>query len=609
MWVRFFLAVAAPACVFAAQALCPPTPAYSPCELTFELSSDELEAHPNPYRDLELEVEFRSPRFRTFSLAGFWDGDNRMVVRFAPTEAGPWDFRVLSNVASLSGRTGRIEATASDAPGFLRPRNTFHWGYTATDQPHLWMGDTVLRFGFLSQEDFTRLIAARARQKFNHIRGYVLGGAREMEAAFPSAAKPDPDYFRRLDGRIQAMNKQGIIADLVLAAGPSTLLDRFTDRRDRERLVRFLVARYAAFNITWQIFEEFESHPRGRELVAEIGHLLAKLDPYDHPRTTGAAVTAGSAAGDGWMSYLIHNSASDELGAIERQLYAVPIVNVGFTGERQAGAESGTDNFRRRLWNATMNGAYPTVAEGRLGTQKLDSAEVAQMSVWYEFFAGTRFWELRPYFDVDGGRALALEIPREDENPEGIEYIVYVEKPGPVEIVLQRHSYDVAWIDPATGRRVKQRDFRGDRLRLEPPDKLHDWVLHISRESRKQSLLRSYKFETHSILLQEIEQNPQRIPFEIEAPAGEVLPVDQPVRFAARLTRASRATRAMQWLWTGEVSAEGRGYRVLAVGQSGEMRIPADIAGRLPAVLNLRLLGMNANGKVYALDRVFRLEK
>ena len=44
------------------------------------------------------------------------------------------------------------------------------------------------------------------------------------------------------------------------------------------------------------------------------------------------------------------------------------------------------------------------------------------MTVWFDFFSDTRHWELEPYFDVDGGRALALE---------GIEYVVYVEKPGP----------------------------------------------------------------------------------------------------------------------------------------------------------------------------------
>ena len=39
------------------------------------------------------------------------------------------------------------------------------------------------------------------------------------------------------------------------------------------------------------------------------------------------------------------------------------------------------------------------------------------MTVWYDFFYNdTRYWELEPYYDVDGGRALALE---------DTEYVVY----------------------------------------------------------------------------------------------------------------------------------------------------------------------------------------
>jgi len=41
----------------------------------------------------------------------------------------------------------------------------------------------------------------------------------------------------------------------------------------------------------------------------------------------------------------------------------------------------------------------------------------------------TRFWELEPYFDIDGGRALYLA---------GVEYIVYLEKGGPVEVVTEK---------------------------------------------------------------------------------------------------------------------------------------------------------------------------
>ncbi len=190
---------------------------------------------------------------------------------------------------------------------------------------------------------------------------------------------------------------------------------------------------------------------------------------------------------------------------------------------------------------------------------------------------------------------------------EGIEYIVYVEKPGPVEIVLQNHKYDVAWVNPITGERLKQKEYKGTRLKIAPPDTPHDWVLHVSRESKKQGMLRSYKFASRPILMQEVEQTAQRVPYEIVEPSADTLSVAKPVRFAAKVTRETRGTRNMMWLWTGEVSADGQGYRVLGVGQEGEMRMPAGIAKRYPAVLSLRLAGMNANGKVYFLDKVYRL--
>src|SRR5690348_16799127 len=105
--------VAAP--VFA-QIPCEGTPAYSPCELQFELPT----AIANPYVSVELKAEFRSPRFRTFLMPAFWDGGRKMSIRFAPTEAGQWIYRTTSNVAGLDGKEGAFNATASEAPGYVK---------------------------------------------------------------------------------------------------------------------------------------------------------------------------------------------------------------------------------------------------------------------------------------------------------------------------------------------------------------------------------------------------------------------------------------------------------------------------------------------------------
>src|ERR1019366_8078866 len=100
---------------------------------------------------------------------------------------------------------------------------------------------------------------------------------------------------------------------------------------------------------------------------------------------------------------------------------------------------------------------------------------------------------------------------------------------------------------------------------------------------------------------QEIEANTAKVPFVVELPSGD-LSLSKPVTFSAKLTKESRATRSMMWVWTGDASGQGQGFRVLATSQKGTFPLPADLAATYPAVIHLRLYGINANGKVYEVD-------
>ena len=86
------------------------------------------------------------------------------------------------------------------------------------------------------------------------------------------------------------------------------------------------------------------------------------------------------------------------------------------------------------------------------------------MKIWFEFFADTRHWELEPYFDVDGARAVALE---------DVEYIIYADKPGPIEATIEKHSYDTVWLNPANGESTKVKDVKGEHFTGEAPDRAH----------------------------------------------------------------------------------------------------------------------------------------
>jgi len=324
--------------------------------------------------------------------------------------------------------------------------------------------------------------------------------------------------------------------------------------------------------------------------MKEIAGYLDELDAYHHPVSSGAAVTSAPLFDDHWMKYITYRSSDPQVGAIEHQIYAGPQVN-DFAA---AGSGSDAAAFRKQLWNSWMSGQYPEAT--------VPSEEAAKaMQVWYEFAAGTRHWDLEPFFDVDGGRGLCLPT---------VEYIIYVEKPGPVDVHLDdKHKWDVAWINPIDGERTELKDFKAEEFQGSPPDNSHDWVLHISREGHKAGMLKSYKFESWEIVMQDVEGIPDKVPFDIEQPKGDEFSLAVQPPFKVKLKKETKASKKMMYLWTGEVTADGQGYRVIGTGPEGVLNIPPGIASRFPAGIHVRVIGMNGYGKVYTADRNFQLNR
>ena len=75
-----------------------------------------------------------------------------MVVRFSPTEAGDWVYRVSGNLQRFENVAGQLAATVAENPalGFIRTANVHHFAHTDDNKnvPHLWTGDTSYRFAF-----------------------------------------------------------------------------------------------------------------------------------------------------------------------------------------------------------------------------------------------------------------------------------------------------------------------------------------------------------------------------------------------------------------------------------------------------------------------------
>lgn len=574
---------------------------YDPCEIEVELPAASLPEHPKPFASVELRAEFRSPKGgRTKVIPAFWDGGPRFVLRFSPDFEGRWDFRLISNIQSLDRHTGSFEAVEARTPGFIEVFNTRYFRYPLTNTAHYWMGTAMLELAQIPWAQFTALADRRREQGFTHVRASVLGAPAQGAEVFPSPDSPAIHHFRELDRRVAYLHGLGFVTDLVLAGSGGELQQLFPRISERDRFVQYVCARYAAFSVTWQGLLEWESHDGSSELLGQLARSLKKHDPYSHPRSTGATVTSAALAVDGWQDYITQNRVDPALASIEYEMHRAPFVNTG------VGAGADVEAVRRQAWTAAVRGQYVSFTDPQ-GTT--DSPEAEQLAHLARFFGQSRFFDLQPHYRVVGGAALALQfVPRGAERPIGIEYIVYAERPGLIELVMPRHQYSVSWYRPSDGSwRDQKKKFKGDRFRSRTPDDTSDWVLYVRREGKKQGFNRSFILEAKEPRLRDVERAPTELPFAIQLPDDQALSAGQEHEFNATLVRDTIAARRMVWLWTGEVVQADRGARVLGTSRAGRFPVPASLAKSYPATLSVRLVGLDGAGRLFEAFRPYQL--
>ncbi len=556
---------------------------FSPCELTFEWRDGDVPSTASAYKNELLNVEFRSPRHITYLMEGFADGSHSLRVRFTPVEAGPWTYHVTSSIQRYDNQESNFNVADSGSPGFVSVANVRHW-WTTNKQPHLWLAAAV-PFLELDQPTLETWLDARKHDGFTHIRGPLLTLSASLKPLAP-AGQPNFAYFAALDDRVLAAISRGFTVDLLLADHSFVASGAFDEWQQRDALVRYLIARYAGLNVTWQGIEHFEDTPGSRALLTDLGSILQKYDAFKHPRSTDARVSSSPLLADGWMNYLIEASPRPEVAAVEHQFTAQPEIHVVTASDPQS--------FRDELWNATTNGEYPSISYGALRNE----ANVTAVRTWFKVMSDTRHWELEPYFDVSGARAVGLE---------DVEYLAFAEKPGIVEITLPKHKYNPLWINPASGEEIPLKDYKGEVLSRQTPDNEHSWILQAPREGHKESMLKSYRFDSQDVPIQEPETDPAKIPYDLVDPPGEVLNTSLPTPYQIKLTKANRSTRLMQIVLWGEIVGGSEGARLLGVGSFGNLTIPKDLLQQPGGTLNLRIMAINANGKAYELDKVYRL--
>jgi hypothetical protein len=394
---------------------------YTRQEITLTASAP----HANPYAEAEVVADFRGPGGQEVTVPGFWDGDTSWIVRFTPASDGPWTWRTRSKDPGLDGQQGGFTCVAeSDAArGFMQVSATNARRFSYSDgTPFLPVsvkypigrsagagsGSTVAAGSTDLDPVFAQDVDALALMGFDRLLGGWLvsapnarneGGALFVEG---DPNRINPAYFQALDRRIAYLNSKGIVPDLGIGTLNADLYSHLNDTQ-MQRLWHYVVARYSAYNVCWNLFDREIGARVPDSALRTVAALVAMTradDPMHHPITT---VVAGSAtptppdvlvpaqAADQNVSQFVQSPAGmklwpDASGAMVQQLAAVELAETTTPSTDVAGLDIITLNGGD-LQEITADNNYvrPVVIYDR---STPPSAEAARHRIWETWLRG-----------------------------------------------------------------------------------------------------------------------------------------------------------------------------------------------------------------------------
>jgi CubicO group peptidase (beta-lactamase class C family) len=456
---------------------------WAPFEITLRGPKSTSRAGPNPF-GLRLDIEFEAPRGERLRVPGFYAGNGRggpdgdvWKVRFAADEPGLWRVITHSSAAALDGlegsfevepaapdapdffRWGRLEAVAQPGDGirYLKFRDGPYWLKTGADGPENFLGSFE---HYDTQEKRTKAVDYLASRGINalYVMTHNVGGdhrdvwpwlGNSEEKAKASATRDvrfDIPRLERWRTVFEHMQRRGLAIHLVLEDDSGWI------GFDRPRYYREMIARFG--DLPALLFNLAEEHDERYSLTEALEHmaLLARLDPYDHPRgihnvnepepeyLQSPHVDFASIQTK-FLDPLDHSplalewiESASELGT------RVPMI--GFDEPRPELVRSG-------WWAVLLGGGVYEVLVKPPFDQPMEAAD----RTWIElggaraFLETLPFWKMAPRPDlVVEGKALLLAAP-------GEAYALYLPEGGSVAVTLaEGPDYEAAWWKPSQGR-------------------------------------------------------------------------------------------------------------------------------------------------------------
>lgn len=350
----------------------------------------------NPFQK-KISAVFRSEK-EVKTVSGFYDGDSVYRVRFMPSWPGSYQFEIQADFLQekIQGEFFCKEAAGTNH-GPVHVEKGCHFVY-ADGTPYYSVGTTCYAWVHQPKELQEQTLKTLSGSCFNKLRfcifpKHYLYNYEEPEI-YPFEGTPcdfgvidqynfkamqfmkggswdfsrfNPEYFRRIEKRIQDLMESGIEADLILFHPYDRWGFASMSGGEDDAYLRYCIARFGAYrNVWWALANEFDLVVTKDEKDWErMGRILYQEDPYGHPRSIHNCRRYFDHNQE-WITHCsiqridIYKTVEDT--DVWRSLWKKPIVvdEMCYEGDiyKDWGNITG-EELVRRSWEIVLRGGYP----------------------------------------------------------------------------------------------------------------------------------------------------------------------------------------------------------------------------------------------------------
>ncbi len=362
----------------------------------FELTLKHTSAV-NHYLKVNLSATFTG-KDTSYTVAGFYDGNDTFKIRFMPQTIGTWQYTTRSNIPELNNKKGILECVkasgsnhgmvkvSSDKYNFnyADGKRYYPFGTTAYAWTHMGQGLQEMTLNTLKNAGFNKIRMCVFPKNYELVKEepelypFLIKGTAKDSAGNDKKIwdfeRFNPAFFQHLEKRIDDLRQLGIEADLILFHPYDKGRWGFDAMPNdvNVRYITYITARLASFrNVWWSLANEFD-YVKDRSLADwdMLSQKVVASDPYRH-----LCSIHGSTAKyyEYWKPEFTHTSIQDEApvsdfgrAAILRNVYYKPVIydEVCYEGNLKSrwGRLSG-EEMTHFVWQGVLAGTYVTHGE------------------------------------------------------------------------------------------------------------------------------------------------------------------------------------------------------------------------------------------------------